>query len=80
MTNYVQSDVGIIGLSLYTYTHNIMCMYGTVSNTRVSSASKIMELEMDDPLLYGLQCRIGIDNRKDLVSYLYINRQEQQNN
>ena len=55
-------------------------MYIAVSNTRVSSASKIVELEMDDPLLYGLQCRIGIDNRKKLARYLYINRQEQQNN
>ena len=55
-------------------------MYTAVNNTRGSSASKIVKLEMDDPLLYGLQCRIGIDNRKDLVRYLYINRQEQQNN
>ena len=55
-------------------------MYTAVSNTRVSSASKIIELEMDDLLLYGLQCRIGIDNRKDLARYLYINRQEQQSN
>ena len=55
-------------------------MYTAGSNTRVSSASKIIELEMDDLLLYGLQCRIGIDNRKDLARYLYINRQEQQSN
>ena len=83
MTHYAQSDDGIIGLCLHTYTHNTcmeLYMYTAVSNTGVSSASKIVELEMDDPLLCGLMCRIGIDNRKNLARYLYINRQEQQNN